>query len=347
MQTQAFKKKDHWQTDLANSLRNFKGIKDYFELDYNYSEHYSSLIPLNFAKKIKAAGEGSALWNQFIPSPKEDWPEGYADPIGDVKNAKGGGIIQKYKSRILFTPTATCPVACRYCFRKNQLNDHDTIFKQNSLQLREYLTTHPEINEVILTGGDPLMLNNNNLLKLFEMLSFMNIKYLRIHTRTPIILPKRINQGLINILNSFADQFQKIIFVLHTNHATEMDEEVGKALLKLKTLPIKKLTQSVLLKEVNDSTGALTQLFHRVLDLDLTPYYLHHPDKAKGAMHFYIPLKEGRKLYNQLRDELPGWGIPHYIIDHQAGAGKQLAFNPESIEFSGKLLDRHNELRDY
>lgn len=347
MQTPTFKQHKHWQTDLAHSLRSFKAVKDYFKLDYDYDENYASLIPLDFAQKIKQAGRESPLWKQFIPTPEENHPEGFSDPIGDVKNARGSGIIQKYKSRVLFTPTSSCPVACRYCFRKNQLNNHDSIFKQNVRNLKNYLIEHPEINEVILTGGDPLILNNNNLQKLFEILSFMKIKFLRIHTRTPIILPNRINQGLVDILKNFEQKFQKIIFVLHTNHALELDHDVVKALDKLRDIKLKKLTQSVLLSQVNDRHEILLELFYKILDLDFTPYYLHHPDKARGAMHFYLPLEQGRKIYNQLRNELPGWAIPHYIIDHPDGVGKQLAFNPESYKFSGHLIDKTGQRRPY
>ena len=173
------------------------------------------------------------------------------------------------------------------------------------------------------------------------------IKYVRLHTRTPVIIPKRIDKGFVDLLDEFSIKFNKIILALHTNHVDELDESVSHKLLLLKDIPIKKLTQTVFLKDINDSKQVLLNLFHKVLELDFTPYYLHHPDKALGAMHFYFSLQRGREIYNQLRDELPGWAIPHYIIDHSSGSGKQFAFNPESYQFSGKLLNKTGELLTY
>ena len=272
--------KDNWQDQLKNSLKTDSEIKDFFDIKEDIATKFTTLIPVSFAKKIKNAGKNSNLWKQFIPQKEENsTAAGFLDPIGDVKNAQGNGIIHRYKSRILYTPTAHCPVSCRYCFRKNELTQKNDIFRNNMSALKNYLHKNPGVNEVILTGGDPLMLNNNRLIQLFEMLSFAKIKFLRIHTRTPIILPTRINDGLVNLLTKFSTKFTKIIFVLHTNHADEIDGEVFKALEKLKPISIKKLTQSVLLKDINDSKKDLIQLFYRVLDCDFTPYYLHHPDQ--------------------------------------------------------------------
>ena len=338
---------NHWQSQLRTALKTYPETRSFFELKEDFESKYNNFIPLKLAHKIKQAGPSSPLWKQFIPVADENDEIGFHDPIGDLASAKGNGIIHRYESRILFTPTTFCPVICRYCFRKNQLSEHDPIFKTNFIELKKYLIQNPQVNEVILTGGDPLMLNNNKLIELFEMLSFQNIKFLRIHTRTPIILPERINEGFIKLLQNFSSKFTKIIFVLHTNHADELDQDVSLALNKLRQAPIKKLTQSVLLHEVNNSSQDLENLFYKVLDCDFTPYYLHHPDKAKGAMHFWLPLEEGRRIYAKIRDKLPGWAIPHYTIDHPSGDGKQHTFNPESFSFSGKLLNKDGDLLTY
>lgn len=336
-----------WQVQLKNALKNSDDLIHYFELNTQINTSYPILIPLTFAQKIKFAGKDSSLWKQFIPSNEENLHEGNLDPIGDIKHAKGHGIIHRYKSRILYTPTPFCPIACRYCFRKNELSSQHSIFKQNLTALKNYLLNHKEVNEVILTGGDPLMISNSKLIEIFEVLSLANIKFVRIHTRTPIILPARIDDEFINLLERFSKKFTKVIFILHTNHSDEIDHEVFEALNKLRKIPIKKCTQSVLLKNINNNEQELIKLFYKALDCDFTPYYLHHPDKAKGAMHFWIPLEEGRKIYAKLRSELPGWALPHYIIDHPSGAGKQLAFNPESYSFSGKLLNSNGQLLTY
>lgn len=347
-------KTNSWQNQYRNSLRSYKEIESFFNLKPANLKNYSCLIPIKFAKKIKAAGRDSVLWKQFIHSEIEEelgeaspQNKGLLDPIGDKKNSKGQGIIHRYRSRILFTPTTNCPIICRYCFRKNELSSNDDIFKQNLIALKNYLMKNTDVNEVILTGGDPLILSNKKLGEIFECLESVNIKFVRIHTRTPIILPDRIDHGLIELFNKYESSFSKIIFVLHTNHIDEIDKDVASALKLLRKTNIAKKTQSVLLKGINNSTKDWLDLFYKLLDHDFTPYYIHHPDNVQGAKHFYLSLEEGREIYLKLRQDLPGWAIPHYVIDHPDGHGKQLAFNPESIEFSGKMLNFETTLINY
>ncbi|MAX66003.1 MAG: KamA family radical SAM protein [Bacteriovoracaceae bacterium] len=334
-----------WKQQFKDALRNAQQIKDFFGLQENIHIPYQSFIPKHFAQKIKLQGPRSPLWQQFIPKQLERQDLGVQDPIGDKKNAKGHGIIHRYKSRILFTPTSVCPIICRYCFRKNELSNNDSIFKQNLEELSRYLDNHPEVNEVILTGGDPLILTTPKLKTITKVLAKKNILFIRFHTRTPIILPSRIDQELISFFNQITTQFQRVLFVVHTNHPSEIDQEVEQALNKLKLTQLDKRTQTVLLKDINNNADILKELFYKIIKNNFSPYYLHHPDQAKGAMHFYLPLEEGRQIYNQLRDDLPGWAIPHYVIDHPNGHGKQFAFNPESIAFSGRLLNQESVLK--
>jgi lysine 2,3-aminomutase len=336
-----------YQDQFRDALKSFADIKSFFDLGYDFESKFNCVIPKSFANILKRAGPDSILWKQFIPTPDELPATGLIDPIGDIKNSKENGIIHRYKNRILFTPTINCPIICRYCFRKNELSESNEIFKNKLSELAKYLQDHPEVNEVILTGGDPLILNDNKLEQIFQVLLSQNIKFLRLHTRTPIIIPSRINKTFIQLLGRYENQFTKIIFVLHVNHADEVDKEVLEALERLKGLQIKKLTQSVLLKGINNDLESLIGLIYKVLDCDFTPYYLHHPDNVKGAMHFTISLEEGREIYQFLRDQVPGWALPHYIIDNAKGMGKQLAFNPERIKFSGKMLDKNGALQDY
>ncbi len=336
-----------WQSDYRNALKNFREIKSFFNLDYDFKSHYTAFIPIAFAEKIKAAGEGSALWQQFIPVTEELNEKGKLDPIGDIDFSMSGGIIHRYNNRLLYTPTTNCPVICRYCFRKNELSENNDIFKTNLSKLAAYLKEHPEVNEVILTGGDPLVISNKKLDDIFHVLSELNISFVRIHTRTPIIIPSRIDTGLIEVFKKYQVHFQRINFVLHTNHTDEIDQEVEDALNRLRETSIKKLTQSVLLKGINDSSEALQELINKIISVDFTPYYLHHPDQARGAMHFHMPLEEGRKVYAKLRKNLSGWALPSYVIDQTEGAGKQFAFNPESIKYSGKMLSKDGKLVSY
>lgn len=337
----------NWQSDYRNALKSFKEIKSFFGLNFDFHSPYTSFIPLDFAHKIKNSGVNSPLWKQFIPDQDELASDGKIDPIGDIKHSKENGIIHRYKNRLLYTPTANCPIICRYCFRKNELSEDNDIFKRNLGELKSYLSLHPEVEEVILTGGDPLILSNQKLEKIFEALSEIHIPFIRIHTRTPIIIPSRIDSGLITLFNKYQSKFQRINFVLHTNHADEIDPEVETALNRLRDCSVKKLTQSVLLKDVNNSHQELEKLIRKILSVDFTPYYLHHPDKVRGAMHFYLPLEQGREIYSKLRKNLSGWALPSYVIDQSEGEGKQFAFNPEQIKYSGKMLNKNGNLVPY
>lgn len=331
-----------WKKDFANSIRSQKELESF--LDYKVSStNYPIFIPKSFAQRIKESGVNSPLWNQFIPNKQEtNSTQGLADPIGDQQHQKDGGIIHRYKSRILYNPTVKCPINCRYCFRKNELFENLDTFRPSLEKLQAYLGNNKEVEEVILTGGDPLILSDSKIEKILNILStHKHVKYVRFHSRTPVILPSRMDENLSQVLKKYTDSFETITLVIHTNHSIELSDDLKKNLENFKFLNI--LSQSVLLKGVNDSLNQLINLFKALNKMNIKPYYLHHPDQVLGAMHFYIPIEQGRELYGQLRDCLPGWLIPHYIIDTPTGSGKNLAYNSESISHSGKILDRFNQ----
>ncbi len=313
-----------WQIDFKQAIKSQRELESFFDIKLEFKLNYPVFIPYHFAEKIKIAGHGSPLWNQFIPTSEELEETGLVDPIGDHLKSKGDGIIHRYKNRILFTPTTICPIICRYCFRKNELYSNDDIFKKSLLGLKEYLANSPEVNEVILTGGDPLILGNANLDQLLKVLSTTQISFVRFHTRTPIILPNRIDLGFIELIEKYSTQFKKLLMVVHTNHIDEIDTEVAGVLELLSKQKIECLTQSVLLKGVNDSEKCLKNLLNKVIDCNFRPYYLHHPDKVRGGIHFYISEMEGKKIFNKLRNDLPGWALPQYVVDSPDGSGKKL-----------------------
>jgi lysine 2,3-aminomutase len=331
-----------WQKEFSNSIKTREDTSHFFDIALEDSE-YPIFIPKNFAKKIKALGPESALWKQFIPTTLEDNKElkGHYDPIGDKIHSKGSQLIHRYINRVLFTPTTVCPVACRYCFRKNELAFTDNIFDPDFLKTLEYLKSNKEINEIIFSGGDPFILSDEKINYYLEEFSkISSIKYIRFHTRTPIIIPGRINEPLINILSKHAKHFSRLMIMIHVNHTEELDNEVQEALLKLKTRQIEVLSQTVLLKNINDNTETLKNLFLKLADLKITPYYLHHPDLVLGGMHFYLSLEEGRKIFAPLHNMIPGWALPQYVIDIPGGEGKTSAINPENFSFSGRLINK-------
>lgn len=337
---------DLWKVELREAIKNTADLEITLKTKLPKTD-YPIFIPKRLAKKIYANGPNSPLWKQFIPHISENKKGGLEDPIGDHLYSKPGRIVHRYKNRILFFPTPICPINCRYCFRKNELANPDELFEGRLKETINYLYEHPEVNEVILSGGDPLILNDEKLENIFRTFAQIpSVKYLRIHSRTPVILPSRITPEFSELLKKYQSSFHQLIIAIHTNHIDEIDDEVEIALKRLKDSNVQLLSQTVLLKDINDDTASLKNLFTKISDLGVRPYYLHHPDRVKGAMHFYLSLTEGRILYHSLRNDLPGWMIPQYVIDIPGGEGKVPAFNPESFDFTGALLNKEGQVID-
>lgn len=332
-----------WQEEMRTALKNEKDLNDFFNCQIANTP-YSIFLPRVFAEKIKKAGPKSVLWKQFIPQFVENSLEGLIDPIGDQIYLKAPQLIHRYKNRALFLPTTNCPVICRYCFRKNELSFSQDLFLPRFNETLDYLKNNPQIDELIFSGGDPLILSDEKIsFYLEEFSKIPSLKFIRFHTRTPIILPSRITDNLVNLLKK--NSFKKITLAIHINHTEELDPEVREALLRMEGLNL--ISQTVLLKGINDDSTILKELIHNLISLNIRPYYLHHPDKVRGGMHFYLDLHKGRKIYLSLRDEIPGWALFNYVIDLPEGRGKSPAFNPEAFVFSGSLIGKDGNLYPY
>ncbi len=342
-----------WTNEFAHSFKNLKNLYDFLgwslpKKSKDVVERYPLFVPRELAKKIKAQGPNGVLAKEFLPHDLETDNDlnklGLEDPIGDREHARAPQLIHRYPSRALFTPTTVCPVHCRYCFRKNELNAQDELFQKDFDRTLLYLNSHPQITEIIFTGGDPLTLSNDKLhwyLKAFSEIK--TIKDIRFHTRYPVILPSRIDDGLLNLFKHFKETFRTISLAIHANHRSEFDNEGREAIKEIGFGGVQLLSQTVLLKGVNNNPDTLIDLINEFIDLKIRPYYLHHPDQVLGGMHFYLPLEEGRRIYQSLRSRLPGWALPQYIIDVPQGLGKISAFNPEGYEFRGKILSLSGE----
>ncbi len=309
----------------------------------------SSITVHSFSQKLTPFLEdkltSNAIARQFLYSEQEEQNNlpGKLDPIGDARHAKGGQIIHRYKNRALWTVTQACPVHCRYCFRRNELSTPNDIFKIDREQTLNYLKAHPEIEEVILTGGDPLILSNDKLTQVFALLSEVaNVQIVRIHTRTPVVDPARLSLEFNQLLQKYSTRF-KILLILHINHPDEWSEELKHARGQLPHM-IEVLSQSVLLKSVNDDPATLATLFRTLSINQIRPYYLHHPDQVEGGMHFYVNIEDGRRIYHQVKNELSGWMLPQYVIDVAEGEGKTSAYNPEQFHYSGTFINREANL---
>ena len=326
-----------WKKEYQSAIRNHSQIENLLGLEVPLIPDYPLFIPQRLIPLLK---NSKALRNQYLPSTKELHPQGLKDPIGDKVHLAAPQLIHRYKKRVLFLPTQTCPVYCRFCFRKNELGQDPELFTSQFEKTFLYLNKNKEIDEIIFSGGDPFILDSSKIeYYLNKFLEIKHIKYIRFHTKFLTTIPSRFDEELLSILKNFTLKYKKISLSFHINHSDEIDEKVIQIASSLPK-EINLLVQTVLLKDVNDNVEDLKSLFHKCIDIGLRPYDLHHPDIVAGAMHFGVPLEKGRKLYSQLREQLPGWAIPHYIIDIPEGHGKTLAFNSESIEFSGKLINR-------
>jgi lysine 2,3-aminomutase len=291
---------------------------------------YPIFIPRPLAARIKFAGAQSPLAKQFVPSADEDQQTiqscGLLDPIADQTHSPVPGLVHRYHNRALFFPTQVCPVQCRYCFRKNELGQGLEAFRTLWAPIETYLRAHPEIDEIIFSGGDPLMLDDERLQHYLDQLAqISSIKYVRFHTRVPTTLPSRISKDLIALLQMAQKKFSAVVVVAHINHADELNDlAVAEALALLRASGVQLLAQSVLLKGVNDSSELLEQLFRTLSERGLRPYYLHHPDPTRGAMHFCLSESAGKALFEPLRRRLPGWMLPHYVMETPQGGGKTL-----------------------
>ncbi len=344
----------NWTTEFKEAFKDLTSLHAFLGWEMNdqllaVEKKYPVFIPLKLAQKIKAEGPSGILAREFIPHPDEADlvlnESGMNDPIGDKAHLVAPQLIHRYPSRALFTATHICPVLCRYCFRKNELESQDEVFQKEFDKTLAYLIQHPEISEIIFTGGDPFTLSNDKLssyLKAFAEIP--SIKDIRFHTRYAVILPSRIDAGLSQVLIEASKMFRTVTVGLHINHVNELDLESFEAIKKLSELPLQLLSQTVLLKGVNDSHQTLIELFELFISCKIRPYYLHHPDRVKGGMHFYLPLKTGREIYAGLRGQLPGWALPHYVLDLPGGFGKISAFNPETTNFSGQFLTLSGDL---
>lgn len=261
-----------------------------------------------------------ALAAQFVPEARELQvrPEELADPIGDTVHARGA-LTHRYPDRVILHATQTCEVYCRFCFRRETVGDTAHLAEAEFAQALTYLAAHPDIREVILTGGDPLTLSPRRLKDWLTRLSALPaLDVIRLHTRIPVVAPERITDALIDAL----DLPQAVFLVLHTNHPNELTPAAQAALKRLHHAGVALLSQTVLLKGVNADADTLETLFRALIRARVKPYYLHHCDLAKGTSHFRTTIAEGQAIMATLRARLSGIAQPTYVLDIPGGHGK-------------------------
>ncbi len=287
-------------------------------------------VPRGFVARMARNDLADPLLRQVLPLAAEDHihPDYTLDPVGDLASQATPGVLHKYAGRVLLTATGACAVHCRYCFRRhfpyaeaNAAADH----WQGALA---HIAADDSIREVILSGGDPLVLSDRRLAEFTRALAdIQHVQRLRIHTRLPIVLPSRVNDELLDWLAR--PRFQTVL-VVHANHAQEIDGAVVDACARLSASGVTLLNQSVLLRGVNDNTDALVRLSETLFAAGVLPYYLHLLDRVQGAAHFAVDENVGLKLMQQLNARLPGYLVPR-LVREVAGAPGKVPMTPASV----------------
>lgn len=311
----------NWQSQLSDLITDPLELLNLLELSTDQllsgailaSEKFKLRVPRAFVGKMNAKDPLDPLLLQVLPHhlELEEHPEFVTDPLGEEAANQLPGVLHKYKSRFLLTLTGACAVHCRYCFRRHFPYQENLPKNEGWLNIKNYIESNPDINEVILSGGDPLTLSNRKLALWLERLSSLKqVKILRIHSRVPIVIPNRIDEELISLLKNSR---LRIILVVHSNHASELDDFTCSKLLQLSEHHITVLNQAVLLKGVNDSAQTLTDLSYRLFEARVMPYYLHVLDKVKGAQHFDLIPSEIDAIYQDVLASLPGYLVPKLV----------------------------------
>jgi L-lysine 2,3-aminomutase len=330
-QTPTVLPKQGCQTALANAIKDPKellaqlGLTDRLTaIDATALKQFPLRVTQSYINKMRHGDPLDPLLRQVFPLIDEDITNDnfVTDPVGDQLAITSPGILQKYHGRALLLTTGACAIHCRYCFRRHfPYNDSNPL----ASQWQQTLTTLQQdesLNEVILSGGDPLALSDQKLTQMIaELEQIPHIKRLRIHTRLPVVLPERINTDLLAWIKS--TRFQ-VVMVIHANHSQELTQPEADALEALAQAKVQLLNQAVLLKGVNDSLEALTMLSERLIDVGVLPYYLHLLDPVAGAGHFDVSEELGIALIKQLRTKLSGYLVPRLVREQQGENSKTI-----------------------
>lgn len=312
--------------DLVNA--GFVPPEEAHSLD-EVNERYATAVPQAFQDLITHPDDPIA--RQVIPTAQEaiTLPYENIDPIGDDALSPVPGIVHRYEDRALLKPLLICPLYCRFCFRREHVGPDGGLLSEHDLERAlTWIKEHPNVTEIILTGGDPLMLSPRRLKYIISALSdIAHIATIRIHSRVPVADPARLTPELLDALETDRAMW----LVVHINHARELTTQARTGIRSILTRAIPVLSQSVLLRGVNDTEDALEGLLRALVTARIKPYYLHHLDSAPGTAHFHVPIEEGQALLARLRGRVTGLAWPTYVLDIPGGKGK-VPIGPNYLE---------------
>ncbi len=303
------------------------------------AKRYAVAITPHVADLIDRTAANDPIARQFVPDAREltQAPEERADPLGEDERSPVPGLVHRYPDRVLLKLTHACPVYCRFCFRREVVGPGGPqALTDDALDAATaYIAAHPEIWEVIFTGGDPLMLSARRIADVTARLAGIStVQVLRWHSRVPVVDPERVTDAVVAALKSSE---RAVYLAIHINHPRELTSSVRAALARLNDAGIVLLSQTVLLKGINDDPDVLAHLFRSLVAARVKPYYLHHPDLAPGTSHFRLSIEEGQAIVRALRGRVSGLAQPTYVLDIPGGYGK-VPIGPGYLDEDGRLV---------
>ena len=308
----------NWQTQLSDAVSSIDELLAMLQLESLRDQvyvptHFKLRVPRAFVAKMRVGDANDPLLRQILPDQREQIKvTGYVtDPLGENDHNPSKGILHKYQSRVLLTITGACAIHCRYCFRQHFDYNANMPSAGTQIATQAYIRAHPEIDEIILSGGDPLSVSNRRLFAWLDTIEALEqITTIRLHTRLPIVIPERLDHELLDRL---AQSRCRIVMVVHCNHANEIDALTAQTLQRANSVGITMLNQTVLLKGINDSVEAQVDLSRRLFSAGVLPYYLHVLDKVAGGAHFDLSEQVAIELYWALLKHLPGYLVPKLV----------------------------------
>lgn len=318
---------DAWRAAIRTAVRDTQELIDILgldasELDYDMDPSFPLFIPHGYIRRMNRHDPYDPLLLQVLPRKVESHshPQYLEDPLAERAATVVPGMIKKYPNRVLLIAATTCAVNCRFCFRRHfPYEEH----RARSFELAlSSIRADVTIEEVILSGGDPLVMTDHQLNNLIKQINEIpHVKRIRIHTRLPVAIPERITHKFISLLKySRATP----VLVFHFNHANEIDDQVGMAMGSLKEQNFTLLNQSVLLSGINDQAELLAELSLRMFEVGILPYYLHLPDKVSGTSHFDPGLRQSMQIFSQLQELLPGYLVPRLVREIPGAVSKEI-----------------------
>jgi L-lysine 2,3-aminomutase len=324
-----------WQAEMAEAISSPEALLGELGLDRRLiaparaaSAAFRLRVPRSYVSRMRHGDPADPLLRQVLPIEDElqEATSYVSDPLGEHAALRAPGLLQKYRGRALLITTSACAVHCRYCFRREFPYSEQTTDAPRWSEALEEIAKDSSLEEVILSGGDPLSLSDARLASLTGALSKIpHVRRLRVHTRQPIVLPSRVDDGLIGWLRTLR---LPMVFVVHANHPNEIDSHVRSAFERLRTNGVTLLNQSVLLRGVNDNVEVLADLSRRLFDSGVLPYYLHVLDHVRGAAHFAIPDADARALAGELSSQLSGYLVPR-LVREIYGAPAKVTLPPQ------------------